>query len=156
MGRILEDMTSFLQGGSRYRLTALVAALAAGMSWSAPTAFADDKVQLLIEVHFDPGSADVTLGGQKKIEQAIAKIAAQSPREIHVIGFADSTGDAAINRTISRERADNVASMLAESGVTLPLVIEGRGEDGAPYAIPDDTSEPLNRCVGILAVGSRG
>ena len=39
-----------------------------------------------------------------------------------------------------------------KQGITVPLVVEGRGEKGAPYKIADGVSEPLNRCVGIIAV----
>lgn len=130
--------------------------VALSSSLPAPAALAGDKSKLLTEVHFDPGSTDVTFGGRKKIEAAIAAIKAQNPREIHVIGFTDSTGDEQLNRTISRNRADNVASLLTKHGINVPLVIEGKGENGAPYKIPDNVSEPLNRCVGIIAVGDAG
>lgn len=138
------------------RLTWLaVFALAVALWHGAPsTAAAADKSTLLTEVHFDPGSAAVTPGGQQKIRQAIAAIKRQNPREIRIIGFSDSTGDEAINEKISRNRAANVASLLAEQGVDIPLVVEGKGEKGAPYKIEDDVSEPLNRCVGIIAVGA--
>jgi outer membrane protein OmpA-like peptidoglycan-associated protein len=118
-----------------------------------PAAVAAGESKLLAEVHFDPGSIDVTYGGRQKIERAIAAIKEQNPREIHIIGFTDTTGDEELNRRIARNRADNVASFLAEQGVTTPMVIEGKGEKGAPYQIPDNVSEPLNRCVGIIAVG---
>ncbi|MGI9452349.1 MAG: OmpA family protein [Geminicoccaceae bacterium] len=124
------------------------------LSLSAPlSALAGEKSKLLTEVHFDTGSADVTLGGRHKIEMAIAAIKKQNPREIRVIGFTDSTGEEQLNRKIARERADNVASLLAKHGITAPLVVEGKGEKGAPYKTPDNISEPLNRCVGIIAVG---
>ena len=111
-----------------------------------------DKSALLTEVHFDPGSTAVTPGGRLKIKKAIAAIKEQNPSSIRIIGFTDSTGDEAINRKISYSRAENVASLLAEQGITIPMVVEGKGETGAPYKIKDNTSEPLNRCVGIIAV----
>jgi outer membrane protein OmpA-like peptidoglycan-associated protein len=132
-------------------MATVVAALALALPGTA--AIAAEKSRLLTEVHFDTGSANITLGGQQKIEKAIAAIKKQNPREIHVIGFTDSTGDSALNLVISRDRANNVASVLSKNGITVPLVIEGKGENGAPYKIPDDMSEPLNRCVGIIAVG---
>ena len=124
------------------------------LSLSLPvTVLAGENSKLLTEVHFDPGSAAITLGGRHKIEMAIAAIKKQDPREIRVIGFTDSTGGEQLNREIARERANNVASLLARHGVTAPLVVEGKGEKGAPYKTPDNISEPLNRCVGIIAVG---
>ncbi len=115
-------------------------------------AFAVDKTKLLTEVHFDMGSAQVTPGGEQKIKQAIAAIKEQSPSEIRIIGFTDSVGDATLNREIAHSRAESVANLLVKQGVTIPLVVEGRGEKGAPYKIADNVSEPLNRCVGIIAV----
>ena len=118
----------------------------------ASVAQGEEQTKLLAEVHFDPGSTAVTPGGMKKIAQAIAKIKTAGPQEIRVIGFTDSTGGEALNQAIARKRADNVASLLAEQGITVPLVIEGKGETGAPYYVGDNISEPLNRCVGIIAV----
>ena len=108
---------------------------------------------LVAEVHFDVGSVDVTIGGQQKIRAAIEAIKKQNPREIRIIGFTDSTGDETINQSIARHRADAVATRLIESGINVPMSIVGKGENGAPYQTPDDVSEPLNRCVGIIAVG---
>ena len=143
-----------LSGFRGHRL-ATIAALFVTLSTSMVSiAQGAEQTKLLTEVHFDMGSASITPGGRMKIEQAIAKIKAQNPREIRVIGFTDSTGDEAINQAISLKRADNVASLLAEKGITAPLVIEGKGEKGAPYNVGDNVSEPLNRCVGIIAVGS--
>ncbi len=157
MGRNPDNNVS--SGMRRHRRAAIAAVLAAALVWPMSAVLGNDnpgKSRLLTEVHFNPGSAEVTPGGLQKINQAIAKIQSENPLEIHVIGFADSTGDKSINREISRKRADNVARMLVQQGISLPLVIEGKGEEGAPYKIPDDVSEPLNRCVGIIAVGTQG
>ena len=105
--------------------------------------FAADQSKLLTEVHFDTGSAVITPGGEQKIKQAIAAIEEQNPSEIRIIGFTDTTGDEAINREISHDRAESVANLLVAQGVTVPLVVEGRGEKGAPYKIADDVSEPF-------------
>lgn len=139
--------------GKNALMAVAVSVAAFSLSFSAPTALAADKSKLMTEVHFDPGSVDVTFGGKKKIDAVIAAINKHNPREIHVIGFTDSTGDEQMNRAIARDRADNVARLLTEQGITVPLVVEGKGENGAPYKIPDNVSEPLNRCVGIIAVG---
>ena len=136
------------------RLTAAMA-LATIVLFGVPSS-ADDAGgnKLLTEVHFDPGSTAITPGGQHKVRLAIAAIKKRKPSKIRVIGFTDSTGDEAINQQISEVRAETVASLLVEQGITTPLVIEGRGEKGAPYKIEDNVSEPLNRCVGIIAIGA--
>jgi outer membrane protein OmpA-like peptidoglycan-associated protein len=139
---------------SRERLRGGVVGLAAlALTVTASGAMAGEANKLLTEIHFDPGSAEVTIGGQQKIAKVIAAIKKQNPREILIRGFTDTTGDEVLNRAISLDRADNVANLLADNGITLPMIIEGKGEDGAPYDTPDDVSEPLNRCVGIVAVG---
>ncbi|MGF1621309.1 MAG: OmpA family protein [Rhodomicrobiaceae bacterium] len=109
--------------------------------------------KLLTEVHFDSGSAVVTYVGRKKVQQAIEAIRKQNPREIRILGFSDTKGSAAANKVVSGARAANVARMLKEAGLDIPLIVEGRGEEGGPHKIPDGISEPLNRCVGIIAVG---
>ncbi len=151
----MKDRTAacLANGPRNSTMKAMAIGLAAiSLSLPAPAALAGDKSKLLTEVHFNPGSSNVTLGGRQKIKAAIAAIKKENPNEIHVIGFSDSTGDEQVNRTISLHRADNVASLLAEHGITVPVMIEGKGENGAPYKIPDNVSEPLNRCVGIIAV----
>lgn len=109
--------------------------------------------KLLTEVHFDSRSADITYVGKQKIEQAIEAIKKQNPREIRILGFTDSKGDAAANKAMAGARASNVAKLLRAAGLDLPMTVEGRGEKEGPYKIPDGVSEPLNRCVGIIAVG---
>lgn len=131
---------------------AVILAIAVLVSGLSSTVSAADKSKLLTEVHFDMGSAAVTPGGEQKIRQAINAIKAQNPSEIRIIGFTDSIGDEAINREVSHSRAESVANILVKQGITIPLVVEGRGEQGAPYKIANDVSEPLNRCVGIIAV----
>lgn len=110
------------------------------------------KTKLLAEVHFDPASVDVTFVGKQKIEQAAEAIKKQKPRKVRILGFTDSKGDAAVNKIVGGARAQNVARFLKEAGIDVPLEVVGRGEDGGPHKIPDGISEPLNRCVGIIAV----
>lgn len=110
------------------------------------------KTKLLTEVHFDSASATITHVGQQKIKKAIEAIKEQKPVEIRVFGFTDSQGDPISNMAISQARADNVARAIKEAGLDIPLVIKGHGEGAGPYQTPDSLSEPLNRCVGIIAV----
>ena len=109
--------------------------------------------KFLTEVHFDSGSADITVVGDRKIKQAIEAIKKQNPRQVRILGFTDSKGDAAANKSVATARADSVAQMLRKAGINVPLIVEGKGEEGGPHQIPDGVSEPLNRCVGIIAVG---
>lgn len=110
------------------------------------------KTKRLAEVHFDDASAQITFVGQQKIQEAIEAIKDQKPVEIRVFGFTDTAGDPASNMAISKARADSVAAIIKAAGLDIPLVVEGRGEGAGPYQTPDGVSEPLNRCVGIIAV----
>ena len=116
-------------------------------------AIPEEETKLLTEVHFNPGSADVTYVGKQKIGEAADAIKKQKPREIRILGFTDTAGNAAANKAIAGARAANVARLLKQHGVHVPLVVEGKGEGGGPYSTPDGVSEPLNRCVGIIYVG---
>ena len=149
MGKLVRLIDSPTRGAS------FLAAVLLAMSFiSGPPSLASaaDKSTLIAEVHFDTGSAAVTPGGEQKIRLAITAIKEQNPSEIRIVGFTDSTGDEAMNREISHNRAESVANLLVKQGITVPLVVEGRGEKGTPYKIADGVSEPLNRCVGIIAV----
>lgn len=110
------------------------------------------KTKLLTEVHFDPASAKITFVGNQKIKKAIEEIKDQKPIEIRVFGFTDTLGDPVSNKAIAQARADIVAKAIKEAGLDIPLVVKGRGEGVGPYQTPDGLSEPLNRCVGIIAV----
>ena len=142
-------------GYAKFGAFALAVSVAILSSTMPASTSAGETRKLVTEIHFDPGSIDVTVGGRQKIEAAIAKIKHQNPKEILVIGFTDSTGPEDLNRSIARNRASNVAELLMQHGITAPMSIEGKGEKGAPYKIPDDVSEPLNRCVGIIAIGTK-
>ena len=110
------------------------------------------RTKLLTEVHFDSASVNITYVGNQKITKAIEAIKDQNPVEIRIFGFSDTLGDPISNKATSQARADNVARAIKEAGIDLPLVVEGRGEGVGPYQTPDGMSEPLNRCVGIIAV----
>jgi outer membrane protein OmpA-like peptidoglycan-associated protein len=110
------------------------------------------KTKLLTEVHFDSASAKITFVGNQKIQKAIEAIKKDNPIEIRIFGFTDTLGDPVSTKATAQARADSVASAIREAGLDIPLVVEGRGEGVGPYKTPDGLSEPLNRCVGIIAV----
>ncbi len=149
------NLMTAMTGLQRQRLSRVAVIVAAMAFLCAPwKAFAQDESALLAEVHFDVGSNAVTPGGLAKIQKAVAAIKKRNPAGIQVIGFTDSTGDEAINQKISLDRAENVARLLEKQGITIPMIVKGMGEKGAPYKIEDNVSEPLNRCVGIIALYS--
>ena len=108
---------------------------------------------MLNEIHFNPGSATLTPGGERKTLQAAAKIQALGASNVRVSGYTDTEGPAAHNMHLSLQRARSIADLLTSVGVSAEIIeVEGHGEDGAPEPTGDQVSEPLNRCAGIFAM----
>ncbi|MGI9434882.1 MAG: OmpA family protein [Geminicoccaceae bacterium] len=147
-------MSKFEVRRAGLRAAAAGTLLSAVMMMSPGSGIAGELSKLITEIHFDAGSSHITIAGRQKVKEAIKAIEQQEPSEIRIFGFTDTTGDDAVNKTIAHHRATNVAALLVNQGVSIPMIVEGMGEHGAPYKIPDNVSEPLNRCVGIVAVGT--
>jgi len=103
------------------------------------------------EIHFNPGSADLTPGGERKTLTASRFIADLQVRSVRVVGYADTVGPTAFNQELAQARAGSVANLLRRTGVPGNLIeTESMGETKMPMQTGDGVSEPLNRCVGIL------
>ena len=103
------------------------------------------------EIHFNPGSANLTPGGERKTLTASRFISDLQVRSVRVVGYADTVGPTAFNQELALARAGSVADLLRRSGVPDKLIeTVGMGEAKMPMPTTDDVSEPLNRCVGIL------
>ncbi|UEM22128.1 OmpA family protein [Skermanella mucosa] len=103
------------------------------------------------EVHFNPGSATLTPGGERKTLTASRFISDLRVRSIKVVGYTDTVGPTAFNQELALARAGSVASLLERAGVPADLIeTVGMGETKMPMPTSDGISEPLNRCVGIL------
>lgn len=114
---------------------------------------APGNTRRLTEVHFSPSSTDLSPGAQRKTREAADELKLLDARKVRVIGFTDTVGSRAENDKLARKRARNVAKMLASLGVPADRIeIVGRGESGGPQSTLDNVDEPLNRCVGIIAV----
>ena len=108
---------------------------------------------MLNEIHFDPGSATLTPGGERKTLEAADRIKALGARDVRVSGYTDTEGPAAYNMHLSLQRARSIADLLESVGVAAEIIaVEGHGEDGGPEPTADQVSEPLNRCAGIFAM----
>ena len=106
--------------------------------------------ELLAEIHFESSSTKPTYIGEKKIEDVIARLNQSEAAQLRIVGFTDRSGSKALNKAIAEERAENVADLLQQHGLEIPVVIDPRGEEGLLYPTPDGETEPLNRCVGII------
>jgi len=107
----------------------------------------------LQQVHFLHDSSELTPGAQRKIKEAAEWFRNNNPSKIRVVGFSDTRGTADYNLVLSQRRADSVASLLVRAGIPEDrLEIEGMGEFSLPEPTGDGIAEPLNRCVGIMAI----
>ena len=114
---------------------------------------ADQGPQKLQEIHFLHDSSALTPGAQRKVNEAAEWYRTNNPSKIRVVGFSDTRGSADYNLALSQRRADSVASLLIRAGIPAEkLEIEGMGELSLPEPTNDNVAEPLNRCVGILAI----
>jgi len=105
----------------------------------------------LAQVHFDFASHELTPGGSRKAKEAAAWIKKQDVEKIRLVGFTDSIGTKANNKALAERRAHALLKLLEEEGVDRSRVeIVASGEDDVQEMIPDQTAEPLNRCVGIF------
>lgn len=86
----------------------------------------ESVITLATDILFDFDSAE--LSGQA--EARIAEIADEMPSgaAVTVAGHTDSKGEDAYNQTLSEERADAVAEVLAEAAGDLQIEAEGYGE----------------------------
>lgn len=108
---------------------------------------------MLSEIHFNPGSAALTPGGERKTLEAAEKISSLGASNVRVSGYTDTQGPTAYNVHLSLQRAKSIADLLESVGVSAEIIeVEGHGEDGAPEPTGDQVSEPLNRCAGIFAM----
>ena len=105
------------------------------------------------EVHFNPGSAELTPGGERRTLEAGERIRSMEAAKVRVVAFADRVGGSAYNRVLSQERALSIAAVLESVGLPRDMVeVVGSGEEGIPQPTADGVPEPLNRCAGIFVV----
>ncbi len=119
-----------------------------------PAAIDSDQEPLrLQQVHFLNDSSELTPGAQRKAREAAEWFRSNDPSKIRVVGFSDTRGSADYNLALSQRRADSVAALLVRAGIPEDrLEIEGLGESRLPEPTGDGVAEPLNRCVGIMAI----
>ncbi len=109
-----------------------------------------DKIQ---EIHFSRSSAILSPGAARKTALAARALLEATPRLIRLKGFSDTRGAADKNLKLSRLRAEAVADRLVAAGISRSLIeIVAEGEQNLPEPTPNNVDEPLNRCVGIMAV----
>ncbi len=106
----------------------------------------------LTQVHFNSGTATLSPGGLRKTKETAAWLKAnQDGRRVKIMAFSDTTGAPTPNKTLAMARAQSVAALLTEAGISSSAIdLMPYGEEMLPEATGDQIAEPLNRCVGIF------
>lgn len=103
--------------------------------------------ELDADIAFATGSAEPSLEAIEILFKAAQEILVHDPTSaLCVAGHADSVGGEADNLELSQARADAVAAVLRDDGVTNPIVAVGYGEAFAPGEELDD---PGSRRVAV-------
>lgn len=96
---------------------------------------------------FATDSAEVLPGGHRVIAD-IASAAKTRGTPVEVAGYADTTGSAQHNQTLSEARAQAVAAEMAQAGIEPGRIqAKGFGETELAVPTPDNTDEARNRRV---------
>lgn len=97
-------------------------------------------VDTALPIWFEFGRAEFSAEGQKAVDEVVEMLRSRSASQpVKLVGHTDEVGDAEFNRRLSFKRAERVRNYIVSRGVTVPIKVEGRGED-EPY-LPDGTSD---------------
>jgi outer membrane protein OmpA-like peptidoglycan-associated protein len=113
-------------------------------------------------IYFRPGSAILSLAEKQKIDAGVAWVRAQPNTDawfVEIVGFADTTGNTAYNRSLSERRANAVIGYLvAKHNLPLTRLIQPFGYgDSKPVANNRTASgRALNRRVEIKILANKG
>ena len=90
-----------------------------------PNSLGEDEA---IRIFFNRDSSDIASADQQKLDRIVERLSQYPGRIAQVVGYADSTGDAAYNLSLSFKRARVVADYLKKQGISgSQLQVEGRG-----------------------------
>jgi len=113
------------------------------------------RVQVALDafgpVYFASGSAALTAAGRATVTKVAAVLHAEPSVRIEVRGFADSSGPAATNDSVSRDRAATVSRALLALGVPATrLTVVGLGETQPADLNDTPAHRALNRRVDFV------
>jgi outer membrane protein OmpA-like peptidoglycan-associated protein len=125
------------------------------------TSLDDYSVFRTITIHFRTGSASLSKSAKQEIDQEIEALSIETLKgfKVSVVGFADSTGTTAKNRTLSNQRADAVINYLVtQHNVPLQRVVQPFGYGSLNPVSRNDTSagRTLNRRAEVRILINKG
>ena len=107
------------------------------------------QVRIFI-VNFVAGQAEMLPDSRPQIDAAVAYIQPLAGVDISVVGHADATGSADVNRALSLQRAEAIRDMLVARGVNARRIqIASFGSNVPLVPAPVGVPEPRNRRVEI-------
>jgi OOP family OmpA-OmpF porin len=99
-----------------------------------------DGCQVLVGVNFETGKAVLTPESEAILDRVAQSLVQRDSVRVEVVGHTDNTGGIAVNRRLSKARAEAVRKYLVSHGVSADrLTARGAGPD-EPLA-PNDTPE---------------
>jgi outer membrane protein OmpA-like peptidoglycan-associated protein len=94
------------------------------------------------DINFEFGSATITAESQRQVKNIAEIVKAYPKLKLKIGGYTDKTGDAAINKKLSQDRADNVTAAIVAAGANAAQLekAEGYGSEFAKFAAdaPDE------------------
>ena len=102
--------------------------------------------------YFDWNVRTLSPEAQQIVKQAADKILQCGTARTKLVGWADTSGTAPYNMTLSDDRAQSTKQALTGDGMAATRIdITAMGETNLPVSTPDGVREPKNRVVKIYA-----
>lgn len=87
------------------------------------------RTELRTDTLFEFGKAELLPDGEKALDALIAAARDQPIKSAEITGYTDQIGDAAVNQTLSQQRAQAVRDYLLANGFPdVPMKVVGKGE----------------------------
>ncbi len=105
----------------------------------------------LTDVNFETGKADITPGSDSALNSVLASLKDHPDWKIRVEGFTDNVGSQEANEKLSADRAEAVASWLADHGIDRSrLSSKGYGETRPVASNASEKGRAKNRRVELV------
>lgn len=101
-------------------------------------------------LYFERGGTELTAESRALLPRILELARTRAAVDMSVIGHTDTQGAADVNERLALQRANAIAQMLRQQGLSLAaLVVESHGERNLLVPTPDNVEEPRNRRVEI-------
>jgi outer membrane protein OmpA-like peptidoglycan-associated protein len=113
----------------------------------------DDRLELLVQVHFAPGRAAILADSYPLLDEVVDAVVRFGIKRVRIEGYSDSSGTRAANLRLSQARAEAVAEYLSQKGLSRSR-LEAKGYGEARPIAPNLTARgrELNRRVEIVVL----